>query len=313
MHYFSLITSDFCEIAQIGLISFFKFNKVTLNLYVVDNNYEKVVSFFKTKDYFKNLNIVNIYDECFDKTIHSFRHRDIFMQTKFALLTLWMFYILDAIKDDECIRIDLDVIYFSSLKPLESITGYALCGVKEENNNKVISDRIDKLNHTPECQINIGICKIIKSEFKLDKSFTEIMIERMTNDDIHYLIPDQDLLNELAITKKAYTEQNIITQCVPVDYNVKNKNEIVAFHFNGSEMKPWELYNSHSINTKNLVFACGIRLFRAFCIKYNIHDKVLVINERYTSFWFIGIKTKTPYELELIRMVDGLIKQIKEW
>lgn len=69
MYYFSLITSDYCEKAEMALISFFHYNDVTLHLYVVDDNYDKVCNYFKNRYYFNKLDIIKYYDKAFTEKL----------------------------------------------------------------------------------------------------------------------------------------------------------------------------------------------------------------------------------------------------
>lgn len=310
MHYFSLMTSDYCNVAQIGLISFFKYNDVVLNLYVCDNGYKKVVDFFKDKDYYDKLNIVNVYIPFIDKLIYSFKHNSAFFTSSIALMTLWTFYILDIVGDDELVRVDLDVLYFASLKPLAAITDCSLCGAEESNECKRKSDSVDPLNHTPEHQINVGICKFNKNKFRISDTFAGEMIARMNMNSIHYLVPEQDILNELAVDKKAYTKQTIIVQYMDIT-TIDYSKEIAAFHFNGTYTKPWINYAYNQIFKSNFIFCCGIKLFKEFSKKYNLFTKTVTLNEFYTKFQMN--RKHDEEETKLLNATDSLIEKIKEW
>jgi len=310
MHYFSLMTSDYCEASQIGLISFFKYNDVILNLYICDAGYDKVVEFFKYKPYYNKLNIINIYSASIDKLIYSFKHNSAFFSTNIALMTLWTFYILDIVSDNDLIRVDLDVLYFSSLKPLANITDCSMCGAEESIECKHKSDSIDPLNHTPEHQINVGICKFNKDKFRIPDTFTGEMIAKLNMDSVHYLVPEQDILNELAVDKKAYTKQTIIVQYMNIT-TIDYSKEIVAFHFNGTYTKPWVNYSYNQIFKSNFIFCCGIKLFKEFSKKYNLFTKTVTLNEFYTKFQMN--RKHDEEETKLLNATDSLIEKIKEW
>jgi len=310
MHYFALMTSDYCEVAQIGLISFFKFNDVVLNLYVCDEGYDKVVDFFKDKPYRDKLNIVNVYDEKTSNYIYSIKHNSVFFATNVALMTLWSFYILDKIKDDDLIRVDLDVIYFDSIKPLENIRDCSMCGAEESDDCKRRADSTDPLNHTPKQQINVGICKFNKSKFNLKKTFVEEMSERLKHDSIHYLVPEQDILNELAVDKRAYTDQTIIAQYMDITKIDYSKN-VLAFHFNGTYTKPWVNYTYDKIFKSNFIFCCGVKLFSEFSIRYNLFIKTVKLNQLYTKYRLSNLHSET--ERNFVNLTDNLIERIKEW
>ena len=310
MHYFALMTSDYYEVAQIGLISFFKFNDVILNLYVCDEGYNKVVEFFQNKPYCDHLNIINIYDEKISDYIYSIKHNSVFFATNVALMTLWSFYILDKIQDDELVRIDLDVIYFNSIKPLENIKDCSMCGVEESTDCKRRADSTDPFNHTPEHQINVGICKFNKSKFNLKKTFAEEMSERLKRDSVHYLVPEQDILNELATDKRAYTEQTIIAQYMDIT-KIDYAKDVLAFHFNGTYTKPWVSYTYNKIFKSNFIFCCGVKLFSEFSTKYNLFTKTVKLNRLYTKYRLNNLHSDT--EQKFVALTDKLIDKIKEW
>lgn len=77
MYYYAIITSDYCKQAEMALTSFFNYNDAILNLYVVDNDYDRVCNHFKAKWYYNKLNIVNFYSTDFNETITNLPHTKI--------------------------------------------------------------------------------------------------------------------------------------------------------------------------------------------------------------------------------------------
>lgn len=310
MHYFSLITEDYCDVARIGVESFFRFNDVTLNLYVIDKGYLKVKEYYKDKEYSSKLNIIDAYNEELRKIVFALPHNCNNFDTHIAHTTLLQFYVFDLIPDDECVRVDLDVLYFGSLQQLASITDVALCGVQESKFCKLSSSLSDPDNHTPEVQINVGICKFNKHLFNIDKTFTNTMLKVMEKDAVHYLIPEQDLLNEIATSKRPYTEQTIITNYNDID-QIDTAKPILAFHFNGTYTKPWVSYCYNEIYKSLFVFACGVLVCKAFADKYDYFRQKVYVNTRYTEYHFK--RTLTQEQMNLYQTSLKLVDAIKEW
>jgi hypothetical protein len=309
MYYFSLITSDYCKVAEIGLISFFKYNDVILHLYVVDDGYADVVKYYANKPYSKHLDIINEYNEEFHNHIFSYEHNNAFFSSHIALLTLWTFKILDDIPEDECIRIDLDVLYFSSLENF-SRTTHALNGVEESAENYRVAKQVDVNAHTPKKQINVGICKFIKSKYHLTHGFVEAMYQALDNNSIHYLIPEQDLLNELTDDKYAWHDSSIITLYVDVSSIDINK-DILAVHFNGTYTKPWVIYGDNNVPNDWFLYCCGIYLCSVFSKKYNFFTTEVADNKKYAKARLI--KTNDYTEQCIFHKVRELAEIIKSW
>lgn len=260
MHYYAVITSDYCKQAEMALASFFNYNDVILNLYVVDSDYDKVCNNFKAKWYRNKLNIVNFYSADFNKLITNLPHAKIEKDfpSKTRLSTLNRYRILDYIEDDKLISVDLDVMYFGKL----DFTKYkcALNGIHEP------SLHLPKPYHDIDFLINIGICKYIKSEFKLANSFTDEMIKKLKEDGEHYWIPDQDIFNELAKSKCAIAD-TIFTRATPYTPYVKIK----AIHYTTPLFKPWTTHPElQTCYQPERILALGFLLYQHYARRSNL-------------------------------------------
>lgn len=288
MYYFSLITSDYCEKAEMALISFFHYNDVTLHLYVVDDNYDKVCNYFKNKYYFNKLDIIKYYDKAFtEKTLRLKTINDI----NWISLTLNMYRILDDVHDNELIRIDLDVLYFGKIDFAKY--NHALCGSHEEPLH------FPKPWHMPIYLINIGIAKYTKDKFNLKDSFTNEMLERLKADSINYYIPDQDILNELTDDKFA------ISDCIiSAGTGYACQTRIKAFHYTSLYLKPWvvqskdNLIQMFSTNIK----ALGFLLYEKFAQRTNLFLKETQTNienirqYRPNAIYYTTVSNKKEFE-----------------
>ena len=300
MYYFALITSDFCKQAEVALISFFHYNDILLNLYVVDGGYDKVVAYFKNRYYSDKLNIISYYSKEFDEDVKQLPISD--NKKKFPIktqiTTLYMFRILDEIKDDEIVRIDLDVMYFEKI----DFTKYdhALSGTRE------ISFDYPKEWHESKFQINIGVAKYIKSKFNLKNSFTDEMFRRLQADGEYYLIPDQDIINELTDDKFA-TPDYIITAGTHYDAGIR----IHGLHFTSTCFKPW-IIHSNDIdffmnNNKGLFFI----VYEHFARHTNIFIKEASTNVKLLKeydpnrIYYTSLANKPEF--------DRLCKEIDSW
>lgn len=279
MYYCAMITRDYCEFTDFSLVSFFKHNNVILNLFVIDNNYNKVVDYYKDKHFYSKLNIIDIYDEQIDTEIKNFKHNDVVFSTDVAHKTLWMFKILDYINEDEIMRIDLDVLYFNSLDQFSKYKS-AMNGVRESEDEFNMIKSYDPDSHPSKVQINVGICKFIKSKFNIE-SFYESMKMKLNNDAIHYLIPEQDILNELTDDKSIFSDMTIITNYCNIK-NIDYHKEVLAFHFNGTYTKPWNYTEINKIYFSNYIYVCGVELMKFFNRFVEFRNKEIRINSAFT-------------------------------
>lgn len=211
MYYFAYATYDFLPKAELALHSFFYYNSVTLNLFVVDNKFNDVCEYYENKPYKDKLNLINAYDNDFYNRIFSYKYKYEFMSQQTASITLSTFRIFDIIPDNEFVRIDLDVIYLSSLTFLNKYSA-ALTGMKEDDATYGRMLGYHTPNHTPKQVINVGIAKFIKDKFNVKNSFTDEMFSRLDADWNNYVIPEQDIFNEIASNKTAVNEL-IISPC----------------------------------------------------------------------------------------------------
>ena len=287
MYYFALITSNYCEKAEMSLISFFHYNDVTLHLYVTDDGYDKVCSYFRPKYYFDKLDIIKYYSPEFNKAIYQLPTVNSMNQ---SIVTLNMYRVLDDVTDDEITRIDLDVLYFGKID--FSKHRHALCGTHEK------TFPIGKPWHTPQFQINVGIAKFIKSKFNLERSFTDEMFKRMKEDGKWYYIPDQDILNELTDDKFA-TPDYIITADTNYNCNIKIK----AVHYTSAAMKPWVLQTKEMIETfftKPKVL--GFLLYEKFAERTNLflsetRDNIKKMQQcRPNDIYYTTVSNKKEFE-----------------
>jgi hypothetical protein len=309
MYYFALITSDYCEQAEISMLSLFRYNDIKLNLFVVDSGYKEVVKYYSTKPYKDHLNIINIYDEEHNKKLFDYPHNDTVFASYPAHLTLWTFRIFDYIQEDEIFRIDLDILYFGDISRLCKYDN-TLVGLVEKMNNR---DRIKRLfpkEHTSYFQINVGLCKFIKSKFNLNCTFEEEMTKRLDADAINYLVPEQDILNELTNDKHFYRDSIIITNYADVGDFDENA-DLLGFHFNGSWVKPWKTYEYSAIQITNFNFVAGVELCYEFSKQVDFFRKNIRMNYMLTHHQYEN--TKLPKNLRTKRIVERMINEVRSW
>lgn len=308
MYYFSLITSDYCKTAEIGLMSLFRHNDIVLHLFVVDDGYDIVCDYFKDKDYRDKLDIINFYNKEYNDKLFSTKHINIDFDTRIAHLTLWTFKILDYIPDDVAMRLDLDVLYFEKIEGFDGEE--ALIGQFElEYTDQQI--RFFKLagRITPQRQINVGLCKFNKPAFKIT-SFTDEFEKRLPEIEKYY-IPEQDILNLIAPTVKYYTHMNIISGFGGIESKVDFSKKVLAVHFNGSTVKPWDVnYDKKAFKITKLVGL--LKLIHVYANKYNWYKDE--INKNYEAL--CSQKTSKEYntaEYSFLSIINKLINKLKEW
>lgn len=262
MYYFAFITADYLQKAELALRSFFYYNGAILNLFVIDSGYDAVCKYYEHSPLKSKLNVINAYDKEFYDHIFSYNYRHIFLHSNTASLTLSSFRVLDLIPENECIRIDLDAIYLSSLDFFNNYKT-SLAGMKEDDAEYDRFNRYQQPNHTATPIINVGIAKYTKDKFNLKNSFANEMFKRLDADWDNYLVPEQDLYNELASDRVAISE-SIVSPC-SID-NDANLTDIKAIHYNGL-MKPWA--DNSDIALDHFPIAASYLLCEVFAKKYN--------------------------------------------
>lgn len=305
MYYFAFITFDYLQKAELALHSFFYYNDVTLNLFVVDSNYDKIYRYYEDKSYKAKLNLINAYDKNFYNHILSYNYTHPYLQPHIANIILSSFRILDLISNNEIIRVDLDAMYLAPLNFLENYK-VSLAGMQEDDSEYIACKKYHYPNHTKLPIINIGIAKYTKDKFKLENSFTNTMFEKLDNDFNNYLIPDQDILNEISPDRLAITE-NIISPCKSSNENTSK--EIKAIHYNGL-LKPWE-NNEENVPT-HFNTAATYMLCEVFAKKYNYFSHT--INKTVTAFRKILFqKNLTAIQQNYINKLIKLRSEVSNW
>lgn len=213
VHYFTIFTKEFENIANFGLKTFKQFNNVLLNVYVLDNS-DPVLDY-------ENINIIRYapklkLDEFNDKYI-SKKAINCAIQS------------LDIIKQDFeiFVRIDLDAIFFCNIEELVEysvIHKIGFLGAKDYwSENK-------EYFHKPY-YLNCGIAVFNKKYFNLKTDF-----QMFYNPEIHFC-PEQDYLNTIE-NKKPYPG----SICLSALYlsNLDSLDNLKIIHLNGFFTKPFK-------------------------------------------------------------------------
>ena len=262
MYYFAFITSDYLQKAELALRSFFHYNGTILNLFVIDSGYNAVCKYYEHSSLRSKLNIINAYSKEFHDRIRSYNYGHSYLPASTANITLSSFRVLDLIPENECVRVDLDAIYLSALDFLNNYKT-SLAGMKEDDTEYNKFNGYHQPNHTAKPIINVGVAKYTKDRFKLNNSFTDEMFKRIDADWNNYLIPEQDIYNELASDRIAISE-SIVSPC-SVE-NDTNLTDVKAIHYNGL-MKPW--VDNSSIALDHFPITASYLLCEVFAKKYN--------------------------------------------
>lgn len=306
MYYFAYATYDFLPKAELALHSFFYHNSnAALNLFIIDNRYEDTCSYYENKPYKNKLNVINAYDKNFYKHIFSYKYKFPFMTQNVASLTLSTFRLFDLIPVDEFVRIDLDVAYLSSLDFLNKYNT-AFAGMKENNGIYSRMSCYHLPNHTAKQVINVGIAKYVKSKFNLKNSFTDEMFKRLDADYDNYIVPEQDIFNEIAPDKEAIKEL-IISPCTPASEHTSG--EIKAIHYNYC-MKPWT--NNLTSVQDYFTIAATFLLLEVFSKKYNYYPQQIT----QTCALFRQMLTKRDLSLAEQNYINYLLelrKEVADW
>lgn len=305
MYYFAFITSNYLQKAELALRSFFYYNDVILNLFVIDSDYNAVCKYYKYNSLKSKLNIINAYSREFYDRIFSYSYRYNYLNPDTASITLSSFRVLDLIPENECVRVDLDAIYLSSLDFLNSYKT-SLAGMKEDDVEYARFNEYHQPNHTVKPIINVGIAKYTKDRFKLKNSFTDEMFRRLDADWDNYLVPEQDIYNELASDRVAISE-SIVSPC-SIE-NDANLTDIKAIHYNGL-MKPW--VDNTDIALDHFPIAASYLLCEVFAKKYNyFQDTINKISSIFKhSLWQRNLST---IQQNYINKLIKLRSEVSNW
>ena len=309
MYYFAILTSDYCKSAEMSMISLFKYNDITLHIFVVDSGYKEVLEYYRDKPYRDHLDIINIYDEEHYTKIFSYPHNPFLFDSYSAHLTLWMFRILDYIPEDVVYRIDLDILYLNGISLLGKYDN-TMVGITETMNNRELIRKVVPNEHSTTFQINVGLCKMVKSKFNLSNSFEEEMIKRLDADAINYLIPEQDILNEITFDKYNYNDTIMVTNYNDV-LDLDESKDILGFHFNGTYAKPWKLYDVTKLHTNNFNYVASIQLCYEVTKHIDFFRSTVLLNYKLTQNVYRN--AKTPRQLKTVRIGSRMIERVKSW
>ena len=308
MYYFAILTSDFCKFAEMSMVSLFNYNDILLHIFVVDNGYDKVLKYYHDKPYRDHLDIINIYDSEYNTKIFSYPHNPYIFDSYSAHLTLWMFRILDYIPDDVVYRVDLDILYLGDISLLCNYDN-TMVGIVETMNNRESIRKVVPNEHSTLFQINVGLCKLIKSKFNLS-NFEEEMTKRLDADAINYLIPEQDILNEITNDKYNYTDTILVTSYNDV-LELDESKDILGFHFNGTYVKPWKLYDVTKLHINNFNYIAGIQLCYEVTKHIDFFRPTVLLNYKLTQNVYNN--ARTPRQLATVRIINRMIESVKSW
>ena len=227
------------------------------------------------------------------------------MSQQTASVTLSTFRIFDLIPTNEFIRVDLDVVY---LAPLNFLSKYdvALAGMRENSGIYGSMMCYHTPNHTPKQVINVGIAKYNKNKFTIKKSFADEMFRRLDADWDNYIIPEQDLYNEIASNKAAISEL-IISPCTSIKEHLNG--EIKAIHYN-CRMKPWN--NNQTSVQDYFSIAATFLLCEVFAKKYNYFPNQ--IRQTCSKFrQLLSSKNLTTAEQNYINKLIKLRSEVSNW
>lgn len=307
MYIFSFLTYDFCQIAELALRSFFYYNKdKQLYLYVIDDKYKEVCNYYRDKPYRDNLQIIDAYNLEFYNRICTYNYKHPFISAKSAQLTLSTFRIFDMIPEDEFVRIDLDAMYLASIDFLFKYKR-SMSGMIETDENYHMFNNHLTPNHTPELAINVGIAKYTKSKFNLNNTFTEEMFKRLDADFQNYLIPEQDLFNEIAPLKTGIFE-TITSPCTE-----RSKWLCVdtkAVHYCGV-CKPWVKYSSDVWCERTFCIAASLPLVKKFSDinKYYCEE----VHHNYSVSRNCMTNVRSIEQQEFLNAMIRRIEEVEEW
>ena len=151
---------------------------------------------------------------------------------------------------------------------------------------------------------------MVKSKFNLSNSFEEEMIKRLDADAINYLIPEQDILNEITFDKYNYNDTIMVTNYNDV-LDLDESKDILGFHFNGTYAKPWKLYDIARLQTNNFNYVASIQLCYEVTKHIDFFRSTVLLNYKLTQNVYRN--AKTPRQLKTVRIVSRMIERVKSW
>ena len=216
VHYFTILTKEFEDIANFGLYTFSKFNDIELNVYVLDNS--------ELKLNYKNINFINFNNHI---SINNFNPE--YISQKSINCAIQCLPILGQ-DFDIFVRIDLDAIFEF---PIKELVDYS-----ESNKIGFLGAReywrggINRF--TSDYYINCGIA-VFNKEFLPKISFTKEFFEMYNKDPSFYCCPEQDFFNTF---KNRKSHPNLITlSSESIDLIESETPKII--HLNGKYTKPF--------------------------------------------------------------------------
>lgn len=216
VHYFTILTKEFEDIANFGLYTFSKFNDIELNVYVLDNS--------ELKLNYKNINYI-----FYNKKLKIKNFNPEYISQKSINCAIQCLPILDQ-DFDIFVRIDLDAIFEF---PIKELVDYS-----ESNKIGFLGAReywrggINRF--TSDYYINCGIA-VFNKEFLPKISFTKEFFEMYNKDPSFYCCPEQDFFNTFENRK---SHPNLITlSSESIDLIESEAPKII--HLNGKFTKPF--------------------------------------------------------------------------
>jgi hypothetical protein len=136
------------------------------------------------------------------------------------------------------------------------------------------------------------------------------MTKRLDADAINYLVPEQDILNELTNDKHFYRDSIIVTHYADLSDFDENA-DLLGFHFNGTFVKPWKTYEYSAIQLDNFNFVAGVELCYEFVKRIDFFRKNVRMNYMLTHHLYEN--TKIPKNLRTKRIVERMINEVRSW
>lgn len=217
VHYFTILTKEFEDIANFGLYTFSKFNDIELNVYVLDNSNLNLK--------YKNINYI-FYN---NKIIKLKNFNPEYISQKSINCAIQCLPILDQ-DFDIFVRIDLDAIFEFPIKDLVDYSEknkIGFLGAREYFRGGIERFKTDYY-------INCGIA-VFNKEFLPKISFTKEFFEMYNKDPSFYCCPEQDFFNTFENRK---FHPNLITLSSENTDLVECEGPKII-HLNGKYTKPF--------------------------------------------------------------------------
>ena len=216
VHYFTILTKDFEDIANFGLYTFSKFNDVKLNVYVLDNSNLNLK--------YKNINYIS-----YNKKLKIKNFNSEYISQKSIECAIQCLSILDQ-NYDIFVRIDLDAIFEFPIKELVDYSEsnkIGFLGAREYFRGGIERFKTDYY-------INCGIA-VFNKEFLPKISFVEEFYKMYNQNPSFYCCPEQDFFNTFENRK---SHPNLITlSSESIDLIESEAPKII--HLNGKYTKPF--------------------------------------------------------------------------